>query len=72
MSEIGKKVRASIKDGSLHTSVAQGQGNVRRKLVGKGTWEANNAEAFKATHTRNKKILKILEILMFGLSHELN
>ncbi|KAG5594977.1 hypothetical protein H5410_036209 [Solanum commersonii] len=32
MSEIGKKARSSTKDGSLHTSGAQGQGSVRRKL----------------------------------------
>ncbi|KAM3238755.1 hypothetical protein P3L10_013788 [Capsicum annuum] len=32
MSEIDKKARASIKGGSLHTSGAQGQGNVTRKL----------------------------------------
>ncbi|XP_015089233.1 uncharacterized protein LOC107032167 isoform X1 [Solanum pennellii] len=45
MSEIGKKARSSTKGGSLHTSGAQSQGNVRRKL----------AEAFKFTHTRKKK-----------------
>ena len=33
MSEIGKKARSSTKGGSLHTSGAQSQGSVRRKLV---------------------------------------
>jgi len=33
MSEIGKKARSSTKGGSLHTSGAQSQGSMRRKLV---------------------------------------
>ncbi|PHU25500.1 hypothetical protein BC332_03832 [Capsicum chinense] len=32
MRKIGKKARAFLKGGSLHTSGAQSQGNVRRKL----------------------------------------
>lgn len=33
MSEIGKKAKSSTKGGSSHTSGAQCQGSVRRKLV---------------------------------------
>ncbi|KAH0776643.1 hypothetical protein KY290_008054 [Solanum tuberosum] len=55
MSEIGKKARSSTKGGSLHTSGAQSQGNVRRKLEKELRRSVTQAEAFKATHTRKKK-----------------
>ncbi|KAH0765330.1 hypothetical protein KY285_001201 [Solanum tuberosum] len=55
MSEIGKKARSSTKGGSLHTSGAQSQGNVRRKLEKELGRSVTQAEAFKATHTRKKK-----------------
>ncbi|KAM3264345.1 putative protein isoform X1 [Capsicum annuum] len=55
MSEIGKKARASLKGGSLHTSGAPSQGNVTRKLEKELGRPITQAEAFKATHTRKKK-----------------
>ncbi|PHT56698.1 U-box domain-containing protein 4 [Capsicum baccatum] len=55
MREIGKKPRASLKGGSLHTSVAQSQENVRRNLEKELGRPITQAEAFKATHTRKKK-----------------
>ncbi|KAM3344018.1 hypothetical protein P3S68_026109 [Capsicum galapagoense] len=58
MREIGKKARASLKGGSLHTSRAQSQGNIRRKLEKELGRPITQAEAFKATHTRKKKTPK--------------
>nr|XP_010319572.1 uncharacterized protein LOC104646808 [Solanum lycopersicum] len=55
MSEIGKKARSSTKGGSLHTSGAQSQGSVRRKLEKELGRPITQAEAFKATHIRKKK-----------------
>ncbi|XP_015069259.1 uncharacterized protein LOC107013896 [Solanum pennellii] len=55
MSEIGKKARSSTKGGSLHTSGAQSQGSVRRKLEKELGTPVTQAEAFKATHIRKKK-----------------
>ncbi|KAM3361279.1 hypothetical protein P3S68_016133 [Capsicum galapagoense] len=48
--EIGKKARASLKGGSLHTSRAQSQGNEME--LGR---TITQVEASKATHTRKKK-----------------
>ncbi|KAM3363671.1 hypothetical protein P3S68_018525 [Capsicum galapagoense] len=55
MREIGKKARASLKGGSLHTSGAQSRGNVRRKLEKELGRPITQVESFKATHTRKKK-----------------
>ncbi|KAH0646340.1 hypothetical protein KY284_034224 [Solanum tuberosum] len=52
---IGKKARSSTKGGSLHTSGAQSQGSVRRKLEKELGRPVTQAEAFKATHIRKKK-----------------
>ncbi|KAF3640988.1 putative zinc finger protein CONSTANS-LIKE 10-like [Capsicum annuum] len=56
MREIGKKARASLKGGSLRTNGAQSQGNVRIKLEKELGRPITQAEAFKTTHTRKKKI----------------
>ncbi|KAH0642516.1 hypothetical protein KY290_034098 [Solanum tuberosum] len=58
MSEIGKMARPSIKGGSLHTSGAQSQGSMRRKLEKELGRLVTQAEAFKATHIRKKKNLE--------------
>ncbi|KAM3397444.1 hypothetical protein P3S68_000956 [Capsicum galapagoense] len=55
MCDIGKKARASLKGGSLHTSGARSQGNVRRKLEKELGRPITQDGAFKATHTRKKK-----------------
>ncbi|XP_027772694.1 uncharacterized protein LOC107019733 [Solanum pennellii] len=54
-SEIGKKARSSTKGGYLHTSGAQSQGSVRRKLEKGLGRPVTQAEAFKTTHIRKKK-----------------
>lgn len=69
MSEIGKMSRSSTKGGSLHTSGAHSQGNVRRKLEKELGRSVTQAEAFKFTHTRKKKNPGDPN---FGLIHELN
>ncbi|XP_049364747.1 uncharacterized protein LOC125829580 [Solanum verrucosum] len=58
MSEISKKARSSTKGGSLHTSGAQSQGSVRRKLDKELGRLVTQAKAFKATHIRKKKNLE--------------
>ncbi|XP_027775454.1 uncharacterized protein LOC107030960 [Solanum pennellii] len=55
MSEIDKKARSSTKGCSLHTSGAQSQESVRRKLEKELGRPVTQAEAFKATHIRKKK-----------------
>ncbi|XP_069142975.1 uncharacterized protein [Solanum lycopersicum] len=55
MSKIGKKARSYTKGGSLHTSGAQSQGSVRRKLEKELGRPVTHTEAFKASHIRKKK-----------------
>ncbi|XP_015159943.1 uncharacterized protein [Solanum tuberosum] len=55
INEVGKKVRATTKGGSLHTIGVQSQGNVKRKLEKKLGRPVTQAKAFKTTHTRKKK-----------------
>ncbi|KAH0643745.1 hypothetical protein KY285_032820 [Solanum tuberosum] len=50
--------RSSTKGGSLHTSGAQSQGSVRRKLEKELGRPITQAEAFKAIHIRKKKNLE--------------
>ncbi|WMV10617.1 hypothetical protein MTR67_004002 [Solanum verrucosum] len=55
INEVGKKVRATTKGGSLHTIGVQSQGNVKRKLEKELGRPVTQAKAFKTAHTRKKK-----------------
>ncbi|XP_015085167.1 uncharacterized protein LOC107028568 [Solanum pennellii] len=55
INEVGKKVQATTKGGSLHPIGVQSQGNVKRKLEKKLGRPVTQAKALKTTRKRKKK-----------------